>query len=102
MCAIVGSDNKKKWSTSGLENLHAYSVISCHSDNEVWLLKVRNPWGYGEWRGKWSDWDEINWTEELKSKFGFCKKDDGIFFISIEDYIREYESTTVCFVDDTK
>jgi hypothetical protein len=28
------------------------------------LLKIRNPWGMYEWRGKWSDKSEM-WTPEL-------------------------------------
>ena len=50
MCTIVGNDSDHQ-NGRGIESLHAYSVISCHSDHEVRLLKIRNPWGYGEWTG---------------------------------------------------
>ena len=43
----------------------------------------------------------MNWTDDWKSKFGYLNQNDGIFFISIEDFHKEYESTTVCFVDDS-
>ena len=29
------------------------------------LIKMRNPWGYGEWKGDWSD-DSSKWTSALK------------------------------------
>lgn len=61
MCTIVGNE---AGIGRGLKSLHAYSIISCHSDNEVRLLKIRNPWGYGEWNGKWSDGDLTSWSEE--------------------------------------
>lgn len=48
---------------------HAYSVISAHSvqahGNLVKLLKLRNPWGRGEWTGDWSDKSSL-WTPALK------------------------------------
>lgn len=28
------------------------------------LVKLRNPWGKGEWRGDWSD-DSYKWTARL-------------------------------------
>jgi len=28
------------------------------------IIKLRNPWGKGEWTGKWSDSDKI-WTSDL-------------------------------------
>ena len=34
------------------------------------LVKLRNPWGKGEWKGKWSD-DSSMWTEDLKEKLSF-------------------------------
>ena len=43
----------------GLQNFHAYSLIDAHEiyNNGVLvkLLKIRNPWGYFEWKGEWND-----------------------------------------------
>lgn len=57
-----------------------------HEGKEVKLLKLRNPWGSGEWTGDWSDKSEL-WTPELKKKVGFVDGNDGIFFIELEDYL---------------
>ena len=53
----------------GLIGSHAYSLISA---NEVQttrgreqLVKLRNPWGEGEWNGEYSDNSPL-WTPELK------------------------------------
>lgn len=50
----------------GIINGHAYSVISVYKyeDKGVKLLKLRNPWGKHEWKGKWSDTDLKTWDKE--------------------------------------
>lgn len=40
---------------------HAYSVISYHEGAGYSLVKLRNPWGQGEWNGDWSDKSD-KWT----------------------------------------
>ena len=84
---------------------HAYSIIgSIEFDlgmgKNVRLLRVRNTWGQKEWNGAWSDRDQINWTparrREIIKKFGtFQEKDDGIFFIPIEDFKNYYSTVYV-------
>jgi len=49
--------------------------------------------------GDWSD-KSSKWTEELRNKVGFVDADDGIFFISYQDYMNYYRSTTICMVHD--
>lgn len=69
--------------------MHAYSIMEAREIKGMRLLKVRNPWGEGEWRGPWSDgseqWDG-EWMKLLDHKFG----DDGMFWISYEDLLRRY------------
>ena len=69
--------------------MHAYSIMEAREIKGLRLLKVRNPWGEGEWRGAWSDGSEQwtpEWMELLNHRFG----DDGQFWISYEDLLREY------------
>jgi hypothetical protein len=77
-------------SADGVISGHAYSLIEIHEfENEgemVKLLKLRNPWGSGEWQGDWSDQSE-KWTPELREKIGCIEADDGFFFITLEDYV---------------
>lgn len=55
--------------SEGVISGHAYSLIEIHEiekdGEEVRILKLRNPWGSGEWTGDWSDKSEL-WTDELK------------------------------------
>lgn len=44
----------------GLKMGHAYSFLSCgqitdSKGQSVKLVRLRNPWGFGEWTGPWSD-----------------------------------------------
>lgn len=71
--------------------MHAYSIMEAREIKGHRLLKVRNPWGEGEWKGAWSDGSEQwtpEWMELLNHRFG----DDGQFWISYEDLLREYSS----------
>jgi calpain-15 len=59
------------------------------------LIRIRNPWGEQEWNGDWSDGSD-KWTEEAKAQVPYEGKDDGVFFIQFEDYLRFFYLTTVC------
>ena len=56
---------------------------------------MKNLWGTNEWVGDWSD-DSNKWTTEFKNQVGLEQKDDGIFWISYEDYLQFYTTTHVC------
>lgn len=83
---------------------HAYSLISAveviSQGRPVRLLKLRNPWGRGEWKGDWSDNSPL-WTEDLIHQLEVTDKNDGIFFISLEDAIKYFQNFAIChFRDD--
>jgi len=63
------------------------------------LLKLRNPWGHKEWMGDWSD-KSSKWTDDLRKQLNFVDADDGVFYISYQDYMCYYRSTTICKVHD--
>jgi calpain-15 len=86
----------------GLISEHAYSVISAMEVNtpegpedKERLLKLRNPWGHKEWQGRWSD-NSDTWTDELKKKVGCEEKNDGVFFMCVEDYLSYFRTTVIC------
>jgi len=48
----------------------------------------RNPWGTGEWTGKWSDKNtDGEWTDSMKEATGYAGLNDGKFWMSIEDFV---------------
>jgi len=66
-------------------------------------VKLRNPWGSGEWIGDWSDNSDL-WTDELKDQVSFDGgHDDGIFWMSYEDFDEIFGQWSVNkYLDDAK
>jgi len=102
MCAS-GASGK-----DGLHTGHAYSILEVRSVNTGILgiggetfkmVKVRNPWGTGEWTGDWGDNSPL-WTKHT-SVMKACNHnpkgdtDDGAFWMSWEDYIANWEKIGV-------
>lgn len=59
------------------------------------IVCVRNPWGKFEWRGDWSDASE-KWTEEAQALVGFVAGEDGIFWMSVEDWREYFVDLVIC------
>ena len=96
----TASTNLDTLSKLGLITNHAYTVISSavlkkSNGAEIKLLKMKNMWGTNEWVGDWSD-NSSKWTQEFKKEVGLEQKQDGIFWISYEDYLQFYTTTHIC------
>ena len=59
------------------------------------MLRLRNPWGRGEWRGAWSDTYYDTWQYLPDEK---TDKIDGEFFIALDDFLRVSNHTITVFV----
>lgn len=85
-----GSDvGSRPGARDNIVRMHAYSIMEAREIKGHRLLKLRNPWGQYEWRGAWSDGSEQwtpEWMELLNHRFG----DDGQFWMSYKDFLREY------------
>ncbi|CAE7220045.1 DEK1 [Symbiodinium natans] len=85
--------SKGKYADSwlGLIGNHSYSILEVKEAHGHQMLCIRNPHAQGEWKGPWSDKSE-EWTDELREAFGVANKDEGVFWMAIEDFLE--------FVDD--
>lgn len=87
MCTSTKNDGSVEG--YGLVVNHAYTLIGakeCNYEGKVLkLVHIRNPWGYKEWNGKWSDSSNL-WTPELEAFYGHTNKDDGTFFMEFDDF----------------
>ena len=87
---------------NGLVAGHAYSLLRLariiSNREEIKLVRVRNPWGNTEWSGPWSDksplWDTV--SKQEKERIQFVDEDDGAFWMTFDDWTREFETTTIC------
>ena len=119
----AGSDDLSNGSDAlvekiGIAGSHAYSLLEVYEfeiiDNGYKVLtpeeskegmniervvKLRNPWGKGEWKGAWSD-DSDLWTDELKEEIGFVNQLDGVFCMSWNDFLRYYSDVQICYYHD--
>jgi calpain-15 len=90
-------------SSTGIIPGHAFTISTTRegyiNTTRVRLLNIRNPWGYKEWNGAWSD-KSPEWTEEAFKIFNVEKdvKEDGRFWISYEDFLKYFSTTHICKV----
>lgn len=88
---------------AGLVSGHAYSLIKAKegivNGELIRLVKMRNPWGKTEWKGKWSDKSKL-WTDEAKKVFQeeIVVENDGIFWMGYDEYMQMFYSTQFCMV----
>ncbi|KAM3865328.1 calpain-2 catalytic subunit-like [Diretmus argenteus] len=125
-CAIdiQSADEFEEITPDRLVKSHAYSITGAAEvhfrGSPVPLVRMRNPWGFVEWIGPWSDrsrmWDQVPLEEKLKldrqAEDGeFCCvvfKTDLLYFLlsllvaittsrmSFQDYLRHFSKMDVC------
>ena len=63
------------------------------------IIKLRNPWGKGEWGGNWSDNSPL-WNQSLKNQLQVQKKEDGIFFMPFKEFRKYFSDFQICYYHD--
>ncbi|KAJ3444064.1 calpain [Anaeramoeba flamelloides] len=93
----AGSDTHV--SDKGIVYGHAYGILDVQFVDNNKLIKLRNPWGDTEWNGDWSDKSSL-WTKRMKQKLNWVDEDDGSFWMSYEDFTKNYKNLYVCKIFD--
>ncbi len=93
----------KKLSELGLITNHAYLVIGTAkvknpNGDDILLLKLKNLLGINEWSGDWSD-NSLKWTKQSIEVTKLKRKEDGIFWMSFNDYLQFYTNTHISYLD---
>ncbi|XP_035536180.1 calpain-12 [Morone saxatilis] len=89
----------------GLIKGHAYAITDTDkvtkASEEVLLLRLRNPWGFVEYCGPWSDkgkeWEDVDKAE--KERIELINQEDGEFWISAEDFSKLFDIVELCSVN---
>ncbi|OWF55497.1 Calpain-B [Mizuhopecten yessoensis] len=93
-CAVPGEYNGHQ----GLIGNHEYTLTGTAVANGNHLFRVRNPWGGArEWTGAWSD-ESSEWSLVPEGAVPHANKDDGEFYISIEDFMQCFNLVTICSI----
>ncbi|KAG2388206.1 hypothetical protein C9374_001056 [Naegleria lovaniensis] len=99
---------------SGIKEYHAYAILDLvkveDEDKIHRLVKLMNPWGFMgseftkeqikqnfsslEWNGRYSD-HSTEWTPRLIKRLSVEFKDDGVFWMCIEDFIHHWRDVKV-------
>ena len=90
--------------TYKISSSHAYTVIKAQeikdkSGKSVKLLKIRDPWGTEQYDGPWNDKDE-NWSTQLRIQTGAVNRNDGIFWVPVETFIKTFNYFTIMYYRD--
>jgi hypothetical protein len=97
-----------KNTTDGIVDNHAYSVVDCRNDvcgTGIDLIQVRNPWGYGSIKHSMFGPTGTGWRQypiikkELKPIIG---ADDGLFWVTKEEFFDHYETVYLGAYDLTR
>ncbi|KAK6628177.1 hypothetical protein RUM43_001989 [Polyplax serrata] len=81
---------------NGLVTQNAYSVTGLARVRghfgETPLVRLRNPWGKGEWNGPWSErsWEWDGLSERNKELLSVRVQNEGEFWMSFDDFVRHF------------
>lgn len=84
-----GTRGVEEESPLGILQNHAYGVMEAREYRGNRLVRVRNPWGSHEWKGRWSDGAK-EWTPEIQKALNAVFGDDGSFFMCFDDYCDQF------------
>lgn len=104
-CATnFGNENISNFNTTKNIFGNQFVILSAKEyrkiDKNIRLLKMKFLLGQSQWKGDYSHHSDL-WNNELKSFFGFEneKPQDGIFFISLEDFAHEFSVFSICCIE---
>ena len=82
---------------SGILFNHAYGIQQIKEVDGLQLIRIRNPWGQGEWTGKFADEDEA-WDDHkgLKEKLNYVFKSDGNWWMRYDDFCAHFNKVYLC------
>jgi hypothetical protein len=75
----------------GIWNNHAYGIMDIRDIKGLRLIRIRNPWGEGEWKGTFGDEDE-EWDKHrgLKDELNYEFGKDGTWWMAFDDWVKHY------------
>ena len=84
------------------QNLHKnriFNIVNLFEVNGQRLLKIRNHFGHYKWEGQFSA-GSSSWNKELAEKVGYSQSDKSCFYMELHDFVKNFETLTVCHYHD--
>ncbi|KAL3848425.1 hypothetical protein ACJMK2_019283 [Sinanodonta woodiana] len=78
--------------------LQGSGLFGLFNREKISMVRLRNPWGQGEWKGPFSDGSE-EWNKIAKSdreKIGLTFEEDGEFWMTMDDFCKYFENISFC------
>jgi hypothetical protein len=81
----------------------SHNVVDCVEVNDSYgrpsrLVLIRNVWSDWKWAGDWSDKSQL-WTTDLKRKLADWDSDEGLCWLSVQDFVQFYQTVGICQVE---
>ncbi|KAJ6663604.1 hypothetical protein lerEdw1_009683 [Lerista edwardsae] len=98
---VTGLRDREAQTAEGLVKGHAYSITGTHKlelqGKKMRLLRLRNPWGFREWTGRWSD-DSPQWShlDPVLQRKLCANREDGEFWMQLVDFIHYFDALEIC------
>ena len=96
MDKVDKSDKRQMRLRNGLVTRHAYSVTGLARVRgqlgDTHLVRLRNPWGRGEWNGPWSErsWEWDSLSERDKELLSVRVRNEGEFWMAFDDFAKQF------------
>jgi len=93
----------------GLAVYHSYALLDAKEvdvgleKKKERVIKIKNPWGYNHWKGRWGD-NSSCWTAEAKEVLEYDptkKVKDGVFWIGLEDLNHYFQHFNACQANES-
>ncbi|KAF1763774.1 hypothetical protein GCK72_003719 [Caenorhabditis remanei] len=75
---------------------HVFTVLSVILYKSHRLLKLRNPWGYNIWTGKWTDETNTKILDSKDTKNRAYGEISGSFWIGFDEFLKYFDSVEIC------
>ncbi|RUS82963.1 hypothetical protein EGW08_009300 [Elysia chlorotica] len=81
---------------AGLVPTHAYAMLDVKEYKGLRLFMLKNPWNHLRWKGRYSEKDMGNWTQELQRALNYDPTsaqmfDNGVFWIDYDSLCHFFD-----------
>lgn len=84
----------------GIVGGHAYTLLGVATVDGNRLIKMRNPWGRGEYNGPWSDKSAEMKKAKAEGKITHVDANDGSFYVPVDTFRKAYYQFTINYYQD--